>query len=399
MKRRITSLLNLIKQVYPSVFILLIAIQPAQSQNPYGKFKNSLPSDENFFPIGVWLQNPARAEEYKAIGINLYIGLWRGPTEQQLSALKKAGMLLICEQNDVGLQHIDDKTIVGWMHNDEPDNAQSLGKGKGYGPPVPPQKIIEDYKKIRKNDPSRPVLLNLGQGVAWDNWIGRGVRRNHPEDYPEYIKGCDIVSFDIYPATHSSPEIAGKLWYVAQGVQRLIDWSNGEKIVWNCIECTQISNPNRKPKPEEVACEVWMSLIHGSRGIIYFVHQWQPKFVEAGLLSDKEMMTAVKKINLQIHELAPVLNSPTLSDNPVTVEWTPRNSRIATLSKRYKENLYLFAVAMRDVKTKAYFKIKSLKSSASSAEVLYENRYINIKDGAFEDDFEPWSVHLYKIKE
>src|SRR5438128_2370857 len=85
------------------------------------------------------------------------------------------------------------------MHGDEPDNAQSLGSGKGYGPPIPPERIISDFKRIRAADPSRPVLLNLGQGVAFDNYIGRGVRRNHPEDYPEYLKGCDIGSFDIYP--------------------------------------------------------------------------------------------------------------------------------------------------------------------------------------------------------
>src|SRR5258708_24717071 len=47
-------------------------------------------------------------------------------------------------------------------------NAQSLGKGKGYGPPKSPTGIIEQYREIRKADPDRPVLLNLGQGVAWD---------------------------------------------------------------------------------------------------------------------------------------------------------------------------------------------------------------------------------------
>ncbi|MGB9602302.1 MAG: beta-galactosidase [Limisphaerales bacterium] len=397
MTKPIKFALNLIKQAYLAILLLLFATQPTQSQNPYGKFKNGLPADNTFFPIAVWLQNPSRAEEYRALGINLYIGLWKGPTEQQLAALKKAGMMVICEQNDVGIQHIDDKTIVGWMHGDEPDNAQPLGNGKGYGPPIPPQKIIEDYQRIRKNDPSRPVLLNLGQGVAWDNWIGRGIRRNHPEDYPEYIKGGDIVSFDIYPATHSSPEVAGNLWYVARGVQRLIDWSKGEKIVWNCIECTQISNPNRKPTPEQVRCEVWMSLVHGSHGIIYFVHQWQPKFIEAGLLADKEMAAAVKTINSQIHDLAPVLNSPKLSENPINVEWTPQQSQIAIMSRGYKGNLYLFAVAMRAIKTKATFRI--LTPVTPSVEVLYENRSINIKNGAFEDDFEPYAVHLYKIKE
>ncbi len=38
-------------------------------------------TDPTAFPIAVWLQSPSRAAEYKAIGINLYVGLWRGPTE------------------------------------------------------------------------------------------------------------------------------------------------------------------------------------------------------------------------------------------------------------------------------------------------------------------------------
>ncbi len=29
-----------------------------------------------------------------------------------------------------------------------------------------------------------------------------------------------------------------------------------------------------------------MSLIFGSRGLIYFVHQFKPKFIEAALLAD-----------------------------------------------------------------------------------------------------------------
>ncbi len=362
--------------------------------SPYQKYKNGPPSDNNFFPIGVWLQNPSRAEEYKSIGINFYIGLWNGPTEQQLASLKKSGMKVICEQNEVALKHLDDPIIIGWMHGDEPDNAQPTGNG--YGPPIPPKKIIDDYYKIRKNDGSRPVVLNLGQGVAWDNYIGRGVRRNHPEDYPEYIKGCDIVSFDIYPATHSSKEIAGNLWYVAEGVQRLVDWSKGEKIVWNCIECTQISNPNRKPTPEEVRAEVWMSIIHHSRGIIYFVHQWQPRFIEAGLLTDKEMANAVKNINSQIHELAPVLNSADV-DNVVTVNYAPQDAPVAVLTKRYKGNLYILSVAMRKVTTKTVFKIKP--EISGTVEALYEGRNIQIKNGVFEDSFVPYGVHLYKIKE
>ena len=188
------------------------------------KWSHGPPESEDYFPIAVWLQNPRNAAKFKEAGINLYVGLWNGPNEGQLATLAKAGMPVICDQNAFALQQKDNPIIVGWMHGDEPDNAQSLGKGRGYGPPILPKVIVRDYERIRAADPTRPVLLNLGQGVAWDNYIGRGVRRNHPEDYPEYIKGCDIASFDIYPAVHKSPEVAGKLEFVACGVERLVKW-------------------------------------------------------------------------------------------------------------------------------------------------------------------------------
>lgn len=352
-------------------------------------------ADKDFFPIAVWLQNPSRAPRYRAAGINLYVGLWRGPTEAQLSALKEADMALICHQNAVGLAHLDDPTIAGWMHGDEPDNAQSLGAGKGYGPPVPPEKIVEDYERIRAADPSRPVLLNLGQGVAWDNWHGRGVRTNHPEDYPQYVQGCDIASFDIYPVTHRRPQVAGKLEYVARGVARLAEWTADRQGVWNCIECTRINHPTQKPTPHQVRCEVWMALVHGSQGLIYFVHEWEPKFNEAALLADARMLEAVTRINRRIEQLAPVLNGPTISDGIDVVSDRP-DVPIATMMKRHEGKTYLFAVAMRDGATSARFRIGGLPGTRTVT-VLDEDRTLESNDGGFTDVFAAYDVHLYEI--
>lgn len=363
--------------------------------SPYVKWENGPLHSADFFPVAVWLQNPARASRYRRAGFNTFVGLWRGPTQNQLEQLKAAGMKVICHQNKLALKYIDDPIIIGWMHGDEPDNAQSLGNGKGYGPPIKPQKIIDDYRKIRSADPTRPVLLNLGQGVAWDGYYGRGVRTNHPEDYLEYVKGCDIVSFDIYPAVHSKPEVAGNLWYVARGVERLNKWTDGIKPVWNCIECTRINNKQAKATPKQVKCEVWMSLIHGSMGIIYFVHEWQPKFNESALLSDEEMLSAVTEINQQINNLAPVLNSPTI-DAGVSVLSENKNVPVAVMAKKYKGARYLFAVGMRDGKTTATFTARDLKGNRA-VEVLGENRTILSEDGVFRDSFEAWGVHLYRI--
>jgi hypothetical protein len=313
-----------------------------------------------------------------------------------LAELKRYGMRVVCSQNDVGRKHLDDPTIVGWMHGDEPDNARSLGKGKGYGPPVAPAKVVDDYGRLKKADPARPVLLNLGQGVAWDRWVGRGSRTNHPEDYPEYLKGCDIASFDIYPAVHDHPDVAGKLWLVADGVSRLRKWTDDHKPLWNCIECTHISNPKTGPTPRQVKAEVWMSLVRGSRGLIYFAHQFQPKFIEAGLLEDKEMAVAVGAINKQIRELAPVINSPTVTD-AVTVKSSAAAVPVEAVVKRRDGATYVFAVGMRDGKTTATLTVAGLAVGAK-AEVLGEERTVEVREGVFTDEFGAWDVHLYRIR-
>jgi hypothetical protein len=357
--------------------------------------KDGLPVDTNFFPMAVWCQSPANARRFQAAGINLYVALWEGPTAAQLQELQSAHMPVICSLNQLALRFKDNPIIAGWMHEDEPDNAQSLGSGQGYGPPILPATIVKNYQRMRSMDPSRPVMVNLGQGVAWDDWIGRGVRSHHPEDYPEYIQGCDIASFDIYPAVHDSPQVAGKLEFVARGAERLASWTRGQKPFWCAIECTHIDNPNVKPTPQQVRSEVWMALIGGARGLIYFVHQFKPVFREAALLDDPEMMASVTEINRQIRELAPVLNSPTVAGR-LTVASTNAGARMATMVKYNEGVTCVFAVNLANQSAHAAFTFLD-PNHGRQAEVLGEARHIPVPGQNFADDFAPYAVHLYKL--
>ena len=61
-----------------------------------GVVRTNVLDDPNFFPIAVWLQNPNNAGRFKEAGINLYVGLYRGPTAEQLEILRKHGMHVIC---------------------------------------------------------------------------------------------------------------------------------------------------------------------------------------------------------------------------------------------------------------------------------------------------------------
>lgn len=375
----------------------LTAQEASESRVAYDRWENGISSDPSYFPIAVWVQSPHNAERYKQAGINLYIGLWNGPTEEQLVALKRAGMPVICSQNDVALNSEHADLIVAWMHGDEPDNAQAKRSG-GYGPPIEPSVIEKQYQQIKMRDPTRPILLNLGQGVAYDNYIGRGVRTDHPEDYPLYIRGSDIVSFDIYPAVHDKPEVAGKLEFVPRGVERLRRWSKDEKIVWNCIEASRIGNTEVKPTPDQIRAEVWMSLIRGSRGLIYFVHQFEPNFIEASLLADPELLDAVTAINRQVIELAPVLNSPDITD-AIVFDSPQQETSIQLLIKRYQGAIYLLASNESPTAATAMLQIAVPLADGAQLKPIADESPLEIRDSKIRLEIPGYGIGLYRLDE
>ena len=367
-------------------------------ENPpqvYARFSHGPPSDPSFFPIAVWLQSPSNARAYADIGINTFIGLYQGPTDAQLAVLADAGVPALCDQAGVYASHLGDATIHGWTQQDEPDNAQPDGQG-GYGPCIDPTVIQGIYASFKANDPTRPVYLNVGQGVAWEGWYGRGSAcAGRLDMYPQYELGADIVSFDIYPLNETDASVKGHLWLVAVGVDRLRQGSNYSKPVWNWIETTGIDDPASTPTPAQIRAEVWMSLVHGSAGIGYFAHIFSPSFIEAGLLSEQAVKAGVKAINAEVTSLAPVLNTPSIG-NAATVASQNSAVPVDVMVKRQAGALYVFAVAMRPGATHATFTLRGV--DGGTATVIGESRTRAVVGGSFEDDFAAdYAVHLYRV--
>src|SRR5687767_13806559 len=108
-----------------------------------------------------------------------------------------------------------------------------------------------------------------------------------------------------------------------------------------------------------------MSLVHGSRGLIYFVHQFEQTFNEASLLDDPKLLASVTAINRQIHELAPVLNAaggiqirsgtgtaPDRSKGPaITSEAT--DVPLTALVTHHADATYVFGVSLANAPTRA----------------------------------------------
>jgi hypothetical protein len=351
---------------------------------------NGFPRDPNFFPIGVWSQSPtpSLAAKYKAIGINTFVWLWYGPTEEHLATLAQAQMFAVAEQNEVGLTSVNGHVIKAWMQVDEPDNAQPIGLGR-YGPCVPAAEVAQRTREMKLRDPTRPVMINFGQGVANEFWRGRGSCNGDHGYYDVAMQGADIVSYDIYPVGSKYPQVKGKLEYVARGVTGLVKRASPEQSIWMALETTAL-DPNRRPTATEIRAEVWMALIHGATGIFYFVHEFKPEVREDAIFRYPDIVEEVTTTNRLIISLAPVLKSPSISGTINVHSTTP----IATMVKVFEDTTYIFAVAMQDLPSRVRIDIDRVHGT--NVRVIGEDRSF-VAESSFEDQFEGYGVHVYQI--
>jgi hypothetical protein len=369
--------------------------------SPYAGWTRGVPTDPHFFPIAVWLQGSWHATELSQLGINIYVGNNAGTdpiAASDLAILKNLGMYAIIGQDSVGLPNIDDPTIIGWwMTPDEPDNAQPAAGG-GYGPPVDPATLTTQYQAYKTADPTRPVWLGLGQGVAYDAWEGRGSNVPPESAYPA---ASDIVGFDIYPYNNCGGDAneqatCGQFWLNAFGVDRLHQWSTRNQAVWTDFETTIISaGTTTGPTPVQTASEVWLALIHSANGVLYFIDTWNPSFREDGIFQTPSMVTAVTALNQQILALAPELNSASIP-NLVTVMSSSSTVTIDSMVKANGTSLYVFSAVSRTGTATGSFSVAGMTGDAV-ATVVGENRTVPVTAGQFSDSFAANGVHIYQI--
>jgi hypothetical protein len=352
----------------------------------HARWPRGISASMSYLPVGVWMQSPVNAARYRDVGVNLFIGLWEGPTDAQLDALPAPEVRTFCGQNGVWESRLTDRAISAWMHDDSPDNAQERPDGS-YDPCVDPAVVQDGYAAMTAADASRPVFLLLGQGVADTEWVGRGTCTGRTDMYPEYARAADVLGFHIYPRSRGLP-----LRLVADGVDNLLAWSSYEKPVFAMIEASDIDGVAR-PTPEDIRAEVWLALVRGAAGVAYFCHRFMPSFSETDCLEDAATQDALGRINREIAALAPALNSPMVA-NGVTVD---ADAEVATRLARVSGVTYLFAVALEDAPTRARFVLRGFAAGAT-AEVIGEQRNLEVAEGGeMVDEFDGYGVHLYRI--
>jgi hypothetical protein len=352
-----------------------------------GKNRELRVNGKPFFPLSSWGQSQERFPLLRALGFNSFTS---GKASEYCDAAQKAGGYAIPGFDARFKGH---GALLAHIQVDEPDEGFKKGMARR-----PAEAVVESYKKMREKDDTRPILLNLTSSFMESGGDGERTPAERNAYYDVVVKGGDIVSFDVYPIYGWNFD--NKLIWVADGVKQLREYAGPKKPVFACIETCKGSRrvsyqQQQDVKPEDTRAEVWMAIIRGATGIIYFTHAWQPTFIE--FRPDEEMQKELKRINAQITRLTPaILADPAKEHVSITLSGGLAGDVTA---RDHDGSLYLFAnnLDMQRNSGTATITIEGLKKG-TKVEVIDEGREIVAEEGTFTDEFGPIAVHLYRIR-
>lgn len=374
----------------PSAAVAAVVLREVDGgPNYYSRFSDPLPSDPNFFPLGVWFEGVVdnSADLDKDAGLNLYVVL---TGNSNLALVKRNGMRAILQQSEWGSNKaaIASPAVAGWMLSDETDMQTTPDKGF-----IGLQSLI-----ARLPNDHRMRYANYGKGVMF--WDTDAQAARFVNDFQ------DIVSADIYwftdpnvasgseggkllnhgkPLTSTQTRRAANYGYTIDRMRALNAMGGTRKPIWSFVEVgwpsTETAAQNaRAIQPAEIKAAVWHSIIAGARGVIYFNHSFGgPNWTQHCLREPAYAAerAAVKSTNELIRRLAPVLNAP-FADGFVKA-----SPSVRTMAKFYDNKYYVFAGSKENEASTPILSLSGVDSGAAT--VIGENRTIPIANGQFSD--------------
>lgn len=382
------------------------------------------------FTLGVWMQGSDKtlngktiAQNYKDIGINTYVGLWKWPTEDWAypgysvaiaKTLKDAGIKAYAGNDAAAVswheEHPEyDDVIVGYLLGDEPDMKRNSGVPEEAAANTPLAWHAAG-DALLSLDSTRPVQANFGKPFAKDLWYGteNGSTGSKASDFGHYVAPTTIISSDYYGITDpwEPPENHG-IWTYGRAVRNTRKYA-ASRPVWGVVEASapwKDATSDRwmfqRMPPSLIMPIVWNMVVNGAQGVVYFCHDFSPgpsnKGAYAALL-EPGMPEAMKAANEAVMAFGAVLKSPSL---PGTTTATDGSVEVVALTKRFNGDTYIFAMAdgnanYREGKA-VDAEIQVSGTPTGSVEVLNDSRTITMTMGKFRDHFEPYELHIYRF--
>ena len=363
---------------------------------------------DGFFLIGTFMPPTFDFQKWHDRGVNTAVGeayvdpatgLANGPLLQAWDKAAQAqGLRTIRRPMPNPSDDVGNTTLLAWAQMDEPDAAGGGLRNLAGS--------VANYQLWKAADPNRPVYLNFagpdvltaieGPKPSWclDSTGGCSLVTNHMD----YInQALDWVSNDIYPAAGNLPDDSRRydVSLVGDPIDRIRSWT--DKPVFCYIETSdQKFNPKstRGVTRDEVRAEIWVAIVHGVRGYVFFPEVVPPNGV--GSASDGTPADVAAELTVQnntVTQLAPVLQGDI---NPTTLGATVP----APLQAGWRDapsGRYFFVVNTKeDTLTNAAITLTGV-DTATSASVFNESRTVTLAKGKLTDTFGAFAVHIYVV--
>jgi hypothetical protein len=345
-----------------------------------------------FFLIGTYMPGADEFQKWKSRGVNTVVeeNGWvdesQGQTLQKMmtewqNAAVKLGLKEIRRPMPNPADDIGNTDLLAWMQEDEPDaygNAES-------NLPICQQKYA-DWKAI---DPTRPVYINFGGSDVMSNTTSREVAT-----YKALIAASDWVSNDRYPVTGYLNEGATRndLTLVGEPMDRIRGWTDKPQFCYIETSSQQFVSGARGVTPAELRAEIWLAIVHGVRGYVFF-----PQVVGGNNTSNDgtpdDVAAEMTIQNGVVAQLAPVLqgeiNPPSLGATvpaPLQVAWRSAPDG----------NYFIVVNPVGTAMASASITLTGV-GAATSATVFNGSRQVALAGGSFTDSFGPFAVNIYVV--
>jgi len=267
--------------------------------------------------------------------------------DDYLDMAARVGARIIYFQK-VNPEYVKHPALMGWLVVDEP-----AGEARA-------QEVKDEVAKSRKLDPNHFIYCNHFPHTMAANYAG--------------LPG-DIISIDYYPIPVPGRSIKG----VGELTRKMEELATPRRLpTWFFVQGSGLHA--REPYAEEYEAQTYMVLVNGGTGVKWFF----------GMPSTRKEWKRFVGLAAEVKTLNDVL----LSVEPRPGFTQQYSIDISATSRLYKGSAYVIAVNGSREPVDEIFKLPGV---SGTAEVLFENRKLEVKDGRLADTFKPLQRHVYKI--
>jgi hypothetical protein len=213
-----------------------------------------LANGKPFFPIGLYHVSPSEYALLAEYGFNCVQGLNttnEARFAESLELARKAGILVdvpfyirgqVAKNLPLSLDRIrrfrEHPAVLNWKIIDEPDLRPEII-----------DEVADAYRKLREADWDRPLLLTIASPPSYGHWA--------------YF--CDILQIDPYPIPNRPLTMVSD--YCDRAKATLQPWQNLTAV----LQCGWLPGPPaNQPTYEQARAMVYLSVIHGAKGIFWY---------------------------------------------------------------------------------------------------------------------------------